>query len=106
MTTPTTNGAAKAAADGPLRFGTFELDSRTGELRRSGVLIHLQPQPMKLLELLARRSGELVTREEIQQTLWSGETFVDFERSINIAIMQIRAALGECIRRRLGMEQG
>ena len=50
---------------------------------------------MKLLALLAKRPGELVTREEIQKELWSGETFVDFERSINICVMQIRAALGD-----------
>ena len=80
---------------GPLRFGTFELDAATGELRKSGVLIHLQPQPMRLLELLARRAGQLVTREEIQRELWNGETYVDFERSINICVMQIRAALGD-----------
>ncbi len=88
--TKTENGAAA-----PLRFGAFELDPRTGELRRSGVRIHLQPQPAKLLELLARRRGELVTREEIQRELWSGETYVDFERSINICVMQIRAALND-----------
>ncbi len=81
--------------NGPIRFGAFELDSRTGELRRSGVRIHLQPQPAKLLELLARRPGDLVTREEIQQELWNGETHVDFERSINICVMQIRSALGD-----------
>lgn len=78
-----------------LRFGVFELDSRTGELRKSGALVRLQPQPLKVLALLAGRAGELVTREEIQQQVWGGETFVDFEQGLNYCIRQIRDALGD-----------
>jgi TolB-like protein/DNA-binding winged helix-turn-helix (wHTH) protein/Tfp pilus assembly protein PilF len=77
-----------------LRFGAFELELSSGELRRSGVLVHLQQQPAKVLALLARRSGELVTREEIQREVW-GETFVDFEQGLNYCVKQIRSALGD-----------
>ncbi len=77
-----------------LRFGAFELELQSGELRRSGVLVHLQQQPAKVLALLARRSGELVTREEIQRDVW-GETFVDFEQGLNYCVKQIRTALGD-----------
>jgi TolB-like protein/DNA-binding winged helix-turn-helix (wHTH) protein/tetratricopeptide (TPR) repeat protein len=77
-----------------LRFGAFELDLQSGELRRSGVLVHLQQQPAKVLTLLARRSGELVTREEIQRDVWGG-TFVDFEGGLNFCVKQIRNALGD-----------
>lgn len=89
------NANSSVPGTAPLRFGVFELDSRTGELRRSGMLVHLQPMPVKLLALLASRAGELVTREVIQRELWNSETYVDFERSINICVMQIRAALGD-----------
>ena len=65
-----------------LRFGVFELNVTTEELRKSGILIRLAPQPLKLLALLARRSGQVVTRVEIQQTLWGEETYVDFEQGI------------------------
>ncbi len=80
---------------GVLRFGVFELDPRAGELRKSGTLVKLQPQPLKVLALLASRQGELVTREEIQQQVWGGETFVDFEQGLNYCIRQIRDALGD-----------
>ena len=77
------------------RFGTFELDPRSEELRKAGTPVKLQPQPLRVLLLLARRQGELVTREEIKQKLWGDETFGDFERGINFSINQIRAALGD-----------
>jgi len=78
-----------------LRFGSFELDLRSGEMRRAGVLMRLQPQPFKVLALLACRPGELVTREEIQKEVWPAGTFVDFEQSLNFCIRQIRSALGD-----------
>lgn len=78
-----------------LRFGPFELDSETGELRRSGLVLRLPHQPTRLLLLFIRRAGEVVTREEIQQELWGGETHVDFEQGINAAIRQIRYHLGD-----------
>src|SRR6516225_6156853 len=78
-----------------LRFGAFELDLRTGELRKAGSLISLPPQPFRILALLASHAGQLVTREEIQRQIWGSETFVDFERGLNFAINKIRKALGD-----------
>ena len=78
-----------------LRFGPFELDVRSGELRRNGTTVHLQPQPFKVLVLLACRPGEVVTREEVQAEVWPAGTFVDFEQSLNFCVRQIRAALGD-----------
>ena len=76
-------------------FGPFQLDLQSGQLRRSGALLKLQPQPARLLVLLVSRSGELVTRDEIRNELWSAETFVDFDQSVNFCIRQIRAALSD-----------
>jgi DNA-binding winged helix-turn-helix (wHTH) protein/Tol biopolymer transport system component len=78
-----------------LRFGPFELDAAAGELRKAGILIKLQPQPFRLLLLLAESAGTVVTREEIQQCLWSESTFVDFEHGINFSIKKIRGALAD-----------
>src|SRR5512143_1050208 len=78
-----------------LRFGPFELDVRSGELRRNGTTVRLQPQPFKVLVLLACRPGEVVTREEVQAEVWPAGTFVDFEQSLNFCVRQIRAALGD-----------
>jgi DNA-binding winged helix-turn-helix (wHTH) protein/tetratricopeptide (TPR) repeat protein len=78
-----------------IRFGSFDLDSTAGELRKSGIPIKLQPQPFRMLVLLLERAGQLVTREEIQRHLWSDSTFVDFERGINFSINQIRGALAD-----------
>jgi DNA-binding winged helix-turn-helix (wHTH) protein/tetratricopeptide (TPR) repeat protein len=76
-----------------LFFGPFELRTDSGELFRDGVRVGLQPQPARLLELLARRSGEVVTREEIQRHLWGENTFVEFEQGLNFSIRKIRIAL-------------
>jgi len=78
-----------------IRFGVFELDLEAEQLSKSGRAVRLQPQPFKLLCLLAAQSGKLVTREEIQGTLWKGDIFVDFEQGVNFAIKQVRDALGE-----------
>src|SRR5437899_5770441 len=78
-----------------LRFGIFELDLTSGELRKAGVEINLPPQPAKVLVLLATRAGQLVTREELRQQVWGKETFVDFEHGLNSCIKQIRAALDD-----------
>ncbi|HEY7444739.1 MAG TPA: winged helix-turn-helix domain-containing protein [Vicinamibacterales bacterium] len=78
-----------------IRFGVFELDLEAERLSKNGRAVRLQPQPFKLLCLLAAQSGKLVTREEIQGTLWKGDTFVDFEQGVNFAIKQVRDALGE-----------
>jgi TolB-like protein/DNA-binding winged helix-turn-helix (wHTH) protein/Tfp pilus assembly protein PilF len=76
-----------------LRFGLFEIDVAGGELRKSGTLIRLPPQPFKVLVLLASRAGELVSRESLQQEVWGRETFVDFDQGISFCIKKIRAAL-------------
>jgi DNA-binding winged helix-turn-helix (wHTH) protein len=78
-----------------LRFGPFELDVRSGEMKKHGSAVKIQPQPFKVLVLLASRPGEVVTREEIQAEVWPAGTFVDFEQSLNFCIRQIRAALGD-----------
>ena len=78
-----------------LRFATFELNPATGELRQRGDLIRLAPQPFKVLELLTRRRGEVVTRVEIRDHVWSGDTYVDFEQGLNFCIRQIREVLGD-----------
>jgi len=78
-----------------LRFGLFELDLRSGELRREGSLLRLQGQPIELLAVLAGKAGEVVTREEIQRRIWRSETHVDFDQGINTCIRQIRSALGD-----------
>jgi DNA-binding winged helix-turn-helix (wHTH) protein len=78
-----------------LRFGAFELNLDTEELRKSGTLIKLSPQPFRLLGLLAKHSGQIVTREEIKEQLWGDETFVDFEQGMNHCIKQIRTVLGD-----------
>ena len=78
-----------------LRFGAFELDPGTAELRKDGTRLRLPPQPLKILTLLAIRSGQLVTREEIREQIWGSETFVDFEQGLNFAINRIRTVLGD-----------
>ena len=77
------------------QFGVFELDLQAGELRKRGIRIKLQEQPLQILGLLIGCSGEVVTREQIQQKLWCGETFVDFDNAINSAVRKIRDALGD-----------
>lgn len=76
-------------------FGDFELDLRTGELRRQGVSLDLPPQPAKILVLLVGRAGEVVTRRELAEQVWGDDTFVNFDQGLNFAIRQIRAALGD-----------
>jgi TolB-like protein/DNA-binding winged helix-turn-helix (wHTH) protein/tetratricopeptide (TPR) repeat protein len=78
-----------------LVFGVFQLDVAHNELKKFGIPIRLQPQPFSLLVLLASRSGEVVTREEIHEQLWGSNVFVDFERGLNHCIRQIRAALDD-----------
>ncbi len=78
-----------------VRFGTFEVEVQTGELRRSGVRIRLQEQPFKVLLMLLERPGELIAREELKQRLWTDSEFGDFDQGINVAIKKIRTALGD-----------
>ena len=77
------------------RFGSFELDLATGELRKSGVRIKLQEQPFQVLRALVERPGEVVTREELRERLWPGDTFVEFDDGLNTAVRKIRQALGD-----------
>jgi DNA-binding winged helix-turn-helix (wHTH) protein len=77
------------------RFGIFEADLSTGELRRRGRVVRLQEQPFQVLALLLARPGELVMREEMRQALWPADTFVDFEHGLNKAISKLRHALGD-----------
>src|SRR5262245_60129801 len=78
-----------------IRFGLFEFDPQSGELRKQGIRIRLQGQPVEILSMLLARPGELVTREELQKKLWPQDTFVDFDRSLNAAVKRLRAALGD-----------
>jgi len=78
-----------------VRFGTYEVDLQSGEVRKSGVRIRIQQQPIKLLETLLERPGEVVTREELRSRLWPHESFGDFDQAVNIAIAKLRSALGD-----------
>ena len=80
---------------GRLRFGIFEADLQTGELKKRGARVRLQEQPFQVLAVLLARPGELVTREELQSKLWTADTFVDFDHGLNKAINKIREALGD-----------
>ena len=71
------------------------MDLRAGELRKHGVRIRLQTQPFQILGMLLERPGEVVTREELRQALWAGDTFVDFDHGLNNAINRLRETLGD-----------
>ena len=79
---------------GVARFGVFELDLRTAELRRNGIKVKLQEQPFRLLAFLLERAGAVVTREELRERLWPSE-FVDFDHSLNTAVRKLREALDD-----------
>lgn len=78
-----------------VHFGVFQADFRTGELRKKGIRVRLQEKPFRLLAALIEHPGDVVTRDELRRRLWGDQTFVDFERSLNIAITKLRAALGD-----------
>ena len=77
------------------RFGSFEADAATGELRRQGILIKLSAQPFQVLLMLLERPGQLLTREQIEQELWPDGTVVDYVHGVNSAVNRIREALGD-----------
>ena len=79
----------------PMRFGVFEVDLHTGELRKQGLRIKLRDQPFQILLLLLARPGEVVSRDELQKQLWPADTFVDFDRGLNKAVNHLRDALGD-----------
>jgi TolB-like protein/DNA-binding winged helix-turn-helix (wHTH) protein/tetratricopeptide (TPR) repeat protein len=87
--------ALETRNSGVVRFATFQVDLRSGELRKQGVKIKVQEQPFRVLTVLLQRPGEVVTREELRNQNWSPDTFVDFENSLNTAINKLRDALGD-----------
>jgi TolB-like protein/DNA-binding winged helix-turn-helix (wHTH) protein/Flp pilus assembly protein TadD len=84
-----------SARSGLLRFGAFELDPASGELLKRGVRIRLHDKPYQLLMALLERPGETITRKELQERLWPGDTFVEFENGLNNAVSRLRDALGD-----------
>src|SRR5215813_4676570 len=78
-----------------LRFGTYEFDPHAGELRKAGIRIKVQQQPLKLLEILLEHPGEIVTRDELRTRVWPQESFGDFDQAVNVAIAKLRGALGD-----------
>jgi len=95
--TPDPPGEAREPA--AIRFAEFELRLDSGELWRSGEPVKLQPQPARVLELLVRHAGEVVSRDEIRRVVWGEETYVDFDLALNFCIRQIRGALGDSAER-------
>ena len=87
-----------------IRFGTFDLNTRTGELRRAGQLVKLSPKPAQLLVLLAQSAGDLLTRQAIRDRLWDSDTHLDFEHAVNFCIREIRGALGDNAQKPLYIE--
>src|SRR5215467_1685614 len=88
------NGDASQPAQ-LLRFGSFELDARAGELLKGGERIRLQEQPLQILNMLLAAPGQVVLREEIQRKLWPNQTVVEFDHGINAAVKRLRTALGD-----------
>ena len=78
-----------------VRFGTYEVSLQSGEVRKAGLRIRVQQQPIKLLEILLERPGEVVTREELRSRVWPDESFGDFDQALNIAVAKLRSALGD-----------
>jgi TolB-like protein/cytochrome c-type biogenesis protein CcmH/NrfG len=85
----------RLAVNGPVRFGVFELDPSAGEVRKQGVRIRLQDQPLQVLQILLEKPGQVVTREELQRRLWPSNTFVEFDKGIYNAIKRLRETLGD-----------
>jgi eukaryotic-like serine/threonine-protein kinase len=77
------------------RFGPFELDGAQGTLSRNGIRVKLQDLPCRLLVMLVERHGEVVTREEVRQRLWTENTFVEFDSSLGVAIRKVRESLND-----------
>src|SRR6266567_4876490 len=91
-------GVVMQVADSGLRtrsFGAFEVDLKSAELRKHGIRIKLQEQPFQILAFLMEHAGDVVTRDELRQKLWTEHTFVDFDRSLNKAMTKLRSALGD-----------
>jgi TolB-like protein/Tfp pilus assembly protein PilF len=84
-----------APSRGVVRFDAFEVDFHSGDVRKHGLRIRLQDQPFRVLQILLEHPGQLVAREELQRRIWPEDTFVDFEKGLNNAIMRLREALGD-----------
>src|SRR5262249_14341818 len=82
-------------ASAPVRFGLFEVDFRAGELRKQGIKIKLQEQPLQILAMLLEHPGQVITREELRTRLWAADTFVYFDHGLNKAMNKLREALGD-----------
>ena len=78
-----------------LRFGVYQVDLGSGQLLKRGMDVKLQEQPFQVLSTLLERPGELVTREKLRHELWTDDTFVDFDRSLNTAVTKLRRALSD-----------
>src|SRR5260370_19359215 len=78
-----------------VRFGTYEVSFQSGEVRKAGLRVRVQQQPMKVVERSLERQGEVVTREELRIRVWADESFGDFDQAVNIAIAKLRSALGD-----------
>ena len=76
-----------------VRFDAFEVDMRAGEVRKHGIRLKLHRQPFQVLSLLLEHAGDVVTREDLRQKLWPGDTFVDFDTGLNSAVKKLRDAL-------------
>src|SRR6202140_3425545 len=85
----------QSRATSVVRFGTYEVSLHSGEVGKGGLRIKVQQQPMKLLEILLERPGEVVTREELRSRVWPSESFGDFDQALNIAVGKLRSALGD-----------
>src|SRR5262249_20624874 len=83
-------------SNGVVRFGVFEVDPDERELRRSGLRVRLQEQPLQVLLALLEHPGEVVNREDLVRRLWADGTFVDYERGLNAAVNRLRQALSDC----------
>ena len=92
---PKDGGPQAPNGNGTLRFGVFEADLHSGEVRKSGSRVKLQEQPFKVLQVLLERPGGLVTREELRSRIWPQESFGDFDHAVNVAVGKLRTALGD-----------
>jgi TolB-like protein/DNA-binding winged helix-turn-helix (wHTH) protein/Flp pilus assembly protein TadD len=88
-------GPTSPAQSSMVRFGVYEFDRLAGELRKQGMRIRLEGQPLAILKMLLEHRGEVVSREELQKKLWPADTFVDFEHSLNAAVKRLRTALND-----------
>ena len=86
---------SSVSSDGFYRFGLFEVDGRTGELRKQGRALKLCGRPFDILLLLLERRGDVISRDDLRQHLWPADTFVDFDHGLNSAMNRLREALGD-----------